>query len=63
MNNGKERFCEGCFSVIAPFDPEAFGMGDQWFHSRNCEEKMLDRSYELYLKRLNREAHKQAIAA
>ena len=63
MDDGKERFCDGCFSVIAPFDPEAFRVGGQSFHSRNCQEKMLDRSYQLYLKRLNREAHNQAVAA
>ena len=63
MNDGKERFCDGCFSLIAPFDPEAFRVGGQWFHSHNCQEKMLDRTYQLYLKRLNREAHKQAVGA
>jgi hypothetical protein len=63
MNDGKERFCNGCFTIIAPSDPEAFRVGGQWFHSGNCQEKMLDRSYQLYLKRLNREAREQAVAA
>jgi len=63
MNDGEERLCSGCFSVIAPFDPEAFMIGGQWFHTRNCQERMLDRSYQLYLKRLNREARKIDAAA
>ena len=63
MNNGEERFCNGCFTLIAPFDPEAFRVGGQWFHTGNCHQKMLDRSYEIYLKSLNREARNQALAA
>jgi hypothetical protein len=63
MKDEKERFCNGCFCVIAPFDREAITDGGQWFHSLNCKEKMLDRSYQSYLKRLNREARKKAIAA
>jgi hypothetical protein len=63
MNDAKERFCDGCFTVIAPFDPEAFRVGAQWFHGDNCKEKMLNRSYQLYLRRLNREAREQAVAA
>jgi hypothetical protein len=63
MNDGKERFCNGCFTLIAPSDPEAFSVGSQWFHSGNCRQKMLDRNYEIYLKQLNREARKEALAA
>jgi hypothetical protein len=63
MNDGKEQFCSGCFTLIAPFDPEAFRNGGQWFHSGNCQQKMIDRSYRIYLKDLNREARKEAIAA
>jgi hypothetical protein len=63
MNDGKERFCNGCFTSIAQFDPEAFKVGAQWFHSANCQRMMFDRSYQLYLKRLKREARKLAIAA
>ena len=63
MNNGKERFCSGCFTLIAPFDPEAFRVGGQWVHGNNCHQKMADRDYQIYLKRLNREARKQALAA
>jgi hypothetical protein len=63
MGDGKERFCDGCFSLIAAFDPEAFKVGNQWFHSRSCQEKMLYRSYQIYLKRLNREAREEVPAA
>jgi hypothetical protein len=63
MNDGKEQFCNGCFTLIAPSDPEAFSVGGQSFHSRNCQQKMLDRSYEIYLKNLNREARREAVAA
>jgi hypothetical protein len=63
MNDGKERFCNGCFTVIAPFDPEALRVGGQWFHSDNCQRKMLDRNYQIYLNDLNREARNQALAA
>jgi hypothetical protein len=49
--------------LIAPFDPEAFRVGGQWFHGGNCHQKMADRDYQIYLKRLNREARKQALAA
>lgn len=63
MSDGTERFCDGCFTLIAPFEPEAFSVGGQWFHCANCEQKLLDRSYQLYLKGLNREARKQSIAA
>jgi len=63
MNDGNERFCDGCFTLIAPFDREAFRVDGQWFHSGNCQQKILDRNYQIYLKRLNREARKQALAA
>jgi hypothetical protein len=63
MKDEKERFCKGCFCVIAPFDREALMVGGQWFHSLNCQERMLDRNYQCYLKGLNREARKKAIAA
>jgi hypothetical protein len=63
MSDGKERFCDGCFSLIAAFDPEAFKVGSQWLHSHSCHEKVLYRSYQIYLKRLNREARKEVLAA
>lgn len=63
MNDGKKRFCSGCFTLIAPFEREAFSVGVQWFHSGNCHRKMLDRDYQIYLSNLNREARKQALAA
>jgi hypothetical protein len=63
MNQGKERFCNGCFTLITPFDPDAFRVGAQWFHNGRCQQKMLDRSYELYLRRLKRDARKQVRAA
>jgi hypothetical protein len=63
MNDGKERFCDGCFTLVAPYDPEAFSVAGQWFHSGNCQQKMLDRSYEVYLNHLNREARKEALTA
>jgi len=63
MNDGTERFCSGCFTLIAPFEPEAFSVDGQSFHCANCQQKMQDRSYQVYLKGLNREARKQAIAA
>ena len=63
MNDGKERFCDGCFTLVAPSDPEAFSVAGQWFHSGNCQQKMLDRSYEIYLNHLNREARKEALTA
>ena len=63
MNDRKERFCDGCFTLVAPCDPEAFSVAGQWFHSGNCQQKMLDRSYEIYLNHLNREARKEALTA
>jgi hypothetical protein len=47
-----ERLCNGCFIMIAPFDADTFRVGAQWFHNRNCQQKMLDRSYQIYLKRM-----------
>ncbi len=35
MNDGKERFCDGCFTLVAPCDPEAFSVAGQWFHNGN----------------------------
>lgn len=63
MNDGTERFCNGCFTLIAPFEPEAISAGGQWFHCANCQQKMVDRSYQLSLKSLQREARKQSVAA
>jgi hypothetical protein len=63
MNDEKKRFCSGCFTLIAPFEREAFGAGGQWFHNGNCQRKMLDRDYQIYHADLNREALKQAAAA
>jgi hypothetical protein len=63
MNDGKEQFCDGCFTLIAPSDPEAFSVGSRWFHNGNCRQKMVDRSHEICLKQLNREARKEALAA
>jgi hypothetical protein len=63
MNDGKERFCNGCFTSIDPFDQDAFKVGAQWFHNANCQRIMVDRSYQLYLKRLKRDPHKPALAA
>ncbi len=63
MNDGKERFCNGCFTLIAQFDPYAFRVGAQWFHNANCQRMMVDRSYQLYLKRLKRDARKLKLAA
>jgi len=33
------------------------------FIAANCQQKMLDRSYEIYLNHLNREARKEALTA
>jgi len=63
MNDGKERFCDGCFTLVAPCDPEAFSVAGQWFHSGNCQQKMLDRSYEIYLNHLKPRGRKEALTA
>jgi len=49
--------------LIAQFDPYAFRVGAQWFHNANCQRMMVDRSYQLYLKRLKRDARKLRLAA
>ena len=59
----EQRLCNGCFTLIAPFDPEAFGIGGKWFHCTNCKQKMVDRSCQVYLKTLNLEARNEEIAA
>ena len=63
MNDGKDRFCSGCFTLIAPFDPEAFSVEGQWVHGVNCQQKVLDRNYQLFLKGLSVEARKRALTA
>ena len=63
MSQGKQRFCNGCFTLIAPFDPDAFRVGPHWFHNGRCQQKMLDRTYEVYLRRLWLEVRKHVRAA
>jgi hypothetical protein len=59
IGDGCEHICNGCFTIIALRDPQAYRKGAQFFHSLGCEEQMQERSYTLYLKSLTRDVRQR----